>query len=125
MNNKEVENFEQIQLRLEGMYNEIKALSGKRPDDAINLFKLKLVNQTIQEANKILHERDLPFEGFTKFDENELPTNSDIAFVLSGYLSGFEKMRSDNIRMSLGYWYWVVNNEISNIRTAAPKKLTK
>ena len=37
MNAKEIDLFEKLQLRLEGIYNEIKALSSKRPDDAINL----------------------------------------------------------------------------------------
>lgn len=125
MNTKEVEAFEKIQIRLEGMYNEIKALSGKRPDDAINLFKLKLVNQVIQDANKILQEKNLPFKGFSKFDENELPTNSDIVVVLSGYLGAFEKIRSDNIEQSMGRWYWMIDGKLSDIQTVAPQKLAK
>lgn len=125
MNSKEVEVFEKIQLQLEGIYDEIKALSNKRPDDAINLFKLRLVNQVVLESNKILQEKNLPFKGFKKFDENELPTNSDIVFVLSGYLGAFEKMRSDNIEMSMGRWDWMVGGELSDIRTKPPQKLEK
>ena len=125
MNTKEVETFEKMQLRLEGIYNEIKALSSKRPDDAINLFKLRLVNQVVLEANKILQEKNLPFKGFTEFDENDLPTNSDVVFVLSGYLGAFEKIRSDNISMKMGRWYWKVGGELSDIQTKAPQKLTK
>ncbi len=67
----------------------------------------------------------MPFKGFLKFDENDLPTNSDVVFVLTGYLGAFEKLRSDNIRMSLGRWYWEIDGEISEIQTVAPKKLTK
>jgi hypothetical protein len=44
MNAKEIEIFERIQLQLEGIYDEVKTLSNKHPDDAINSFKLQLLN---------------------------------------------------------------------------------
>lgn len=125
MNIKEKENFEKNQLRLEGIYNEIKALSGKRPDDAINLFKLQLINQMLLDAKEILKENNLPFKGFLEFDETNIPTNSDVVFILSGYLSAFEKLRLENISEAYGTWHWKLNGETSNIITSPPRKLTK
>ncbi len=125
MNGKEIDLFEKLQLRLEGVYNEIKALSNKRSDDAINLFKLQLINQMLLDSNKFLQEKNLPFKGFLKFNEAELPTNSDVVFILSGYLSAFEKIRIENIEESYGKWYWKVGGELSDIRTSPPQTLRK
>jgi hypothetical protein len=124
MNVKDIETFEKNQLRLAGTYHEVKALSNKRPDDAINLFKLQLINQMLVEANTILKEKSIPFKDFRKFNEIDLPTNSDVVFVLSGYLSAFEKVRLENItEESYGEWYWKANGEVTDIRTAPPQNL--
>lgn len=125
MNAKEIEVFEKTQIRLEGIYDEVKALSNKRPDDAINTFKLQLINQMLLDANKILQEKNLPFKGFLKFNEVDIPTNSDVVFVLSGYISAFEKIRFENIAENYGKWYWKINGETSDIRTSPPQKLAK
>jgi hypothetical protein len=125
MNASEVEKFEKAQLQLEGLYKEVKILSSKRPDDAINKFKLRLINQLLENANGILQKKNLPFKDFLIFDEDEIPTNSDVIFILSGYLSAFEKVRSENIEETFGEWYWKVDGKGTKIKTARPKKLVK
>jgi hypothetical protein len=126
MNTKEIETFEKIHLQLEGIYDEVKALSNKRPDDAINLFKLRLINQLLVDSNKIIQEKNRPFKDFKVFDEASIPTNSDVVFVLSGYLSAFEKVRAENIDTDYdGEWHWISNGKETNIRTSPPKKLGK
>ena len=64
---------------------EFRELSSKKPNDQVNKFKLKYVNQAIEAANELLKEGK-PYADFEKFKEEDLPTNSDVLMVLSLYL---------------------------------------
>ena len=100
MNKKEVDNFEKYQTQLEGLLNEIGVLAKKSPNDGVNKFKLTFINEVINQANNILGDNYKPFDSFTEFDENELPSNSDVTFIISQYLNCFEKLRADNIYLN-------------------------
>jgi len=128
MTQEEVDLFEKLQAQLEGLYNEISALSKKSQNDALNKFKLKFVNQILTESNILLEDDYRPFADFSTFDENDLPTNSDVAMMLTQYLNCFEKLRVDNIVKELKfpqYWYWIVDKKRSDSRTHGPKNLAK
>mgnify|MGYP004703479131 FL=1 len=64
---------------------EFQALSGKKPNDVVNEFKVKYVNQTLVDANAVLGE-DKPYKDFDLFCDEELPTNSDVLMMLSLYV---------------------------------------
>lgn len=124
MTKKDVDTFEKLQAQLDGLHTEISALSKKSQNDALNKFKLKFVNQIISEANDLLGDKYKPFKDFELFDENDMPTNSDVAMMLTQYLNCLEKLRADNIKRESEYphnWYWVVEGKLSNIRTVTPK----
>jgi hypothetical protein len=118
---EEVDALERILMQLMGMHEEISHLSSKHPDDAINKFKLKFINQLIFEANKVLTEENLPLAGFSKFDEDDLPTNSDVVFIISSYLNSLEQLRSNNILMDYDKWYWEVDGKKYLKQTYPPK----
>jgi hypothetical protein len=125
MNAEQVDNFERIQAQMHGLYVEVGALSKKKPDDPINKFKLGLVNQILDQANKILGEENRPFQNFEQFDEVELPSNSDVVLIISQYLDCLERLRVANITHDkLGKWYWLIDNERSARRAASPRKFT-
>lgn len=65
--------------------NEFRELSSKKPNDQVNPFKLKYVNQSIKEANELLKDGK-PYSEFESFEEENLPTNSDVLMMLSLYL---------------------------------------
>lgn len=124
MNKKEIDEFEQIQAQLQGFYTEVSNLAKKKPDDSINLFKLKLINQIIKRASKLL-AKNKPFADFDQFETDNLPSNSDVLIIVSQYLSSLEKLRADNIeyvRISKK-WFWILDGEISDIQTSEPKKI--
>ncbi|WP_367752917.1 hypothetical protein [Flavobacterium sp. WC2430] len=131
MNNNEINNFEKTQTQLEGLLTEITILARKSPNDGVNKFKLKFINEIILSGNKILGATYKPLDSFEKFDEDDLPSNSDVTFILSQYLNCFEKLRADNIYIEQKYdgnkyifeWYWVINKSKSKIKTAPPKKI--
>lgn len=123
---QEVDKFEKLQAQLDGLHMEISALSKKSQNDALNKFKLKFVNQLISDANELLGDGYKPFREFSSFDENDIPTNSDVAMMLTQYLNCLEKLRTDNIKKEDKFphnWYWIVNGKISNIRTVTPQKI--
>ena len=126
MTEAEINNFEKVQAQLESLHSEISALTKKSQNDALNKFKLKFVNQSLEEANKLLGKNYKPFEDFEKFDENDLPSNSDVTMMLGQYLNCMEKLRADNIdRNTVGHWVWAAGTkrELTGIRTSPPQKL--
>lgn len=131
MNREDVNTFEKLNGQLIGVYEEMTLLSKKSPNDAVNKFKLKFINKLIEESNEYLSEAYKPFDDFDFFDEDDVPHNSDVVFILSQYLQCFEKLRSDNIVHEYGHWYWKVKggneeevdeNGMILIRTVRPKK---
>lgn len=126
MNKQQVDTFEVLNAKLEGLYAETQTLVKKSPNDGVNQFKIRLVNAVIGSANSFLTVEQKPITDFTHFDENSLPSNSDVLIILSQYIGCLEKIRADNIDHSFhNNWFWLVNGKLSDIRTAPPKKLGK
>jgi hypothetical protein len=121
MNTQQVEAFLKLQPQLRSAYDEVSLLSKKKPTDPLNKFKLKFINSILLRANEILKEKYKPFPGeFDLFDEDDLPNNGDVVFILSHYLTSLEKLRCDNIVYKSDYpsgWFWVINDKRSNQET--------
>lgn len=120
-----VELFEKVNTQLEMVYEELTSLSKKSPNDAVNKFKLQFVNKILKDTNLLLDTKHRPFDDFSMFDEETLPTNSDVVFILAQYLSCMENLRAENVQQMdfSTNWYWVIDGTLSSIRTAPPKKL--
>lgn len=132
MNSDNVDTFEKLFGQLLSTHDEISLLSKKNPNDAVNKFKLKFVNKLLSQSNDYLGKTYKPFDDFDSFDEDDVPQNSDVVFILSQYLQCFERQRSDNVVNRNGAWYWRVKggatdkvdeNGMVLIRTAKPKML--
>ena len=109
--------------QLEGLHREMLALTKKSPNDGLNKFKLKFVNSTLANANEFLGTKYKPLDEFEQFDADELPTNSDVTFILASYLEEIERMRADNIKVDFGAWRYILSDTKKEIRTAPPKKI--
>ena len=132
MDRNDVDKFEKLSGQLLSVYEEIALLSKKNPNDALNKFKLKFINKLLEDSNGFLSDKYKPFDDFEVFDEDDIPQNSDVVFILSQYLQCFEKLRSDNVLIRNGFWHWHVkgnkgdkvdDNGMVLIRTVKPKKL--
>ena len=99
----DINEFRKLLNQLEGLHLEMASLSKKSYTDAINTFKLKLVNQVLNKANEILGESYKPFPDFDNFDEENIPTNSDVSLVLSQYINCMESLREENIYSKIQY----------------------
>jgi len=127
MKRKDVERFEKVTGQLEGVYEEITSLSKKAPNDGVNKFKLRLVNKVLEDANSLLDNKHKPFDDFSVFEEDTLPSNSDVAFILAQYFNCMENLRAENIQQAdySVQWYWVIDGKTSSEETAPPKKLNR
>lgn len=125
MDQNSIDKFEKTQAQLEGLHEEIGLLSKKKPNDGINKFKLKSVNSVLKEANALLGKKYKPFADFGLFEQDNVPTNSDVMMILAQYLNCMEKLRADNIEVRHGRWEWFVDGDETGIRTGPPKKLSE
>jgi hypothetical protein len=123
MKRNQIDIFEKLDVQLHGLHEEITALSKKTPNDAVNKFKLKLINKVLSDSNLLLSNKYRPFESFEAFVEEDMPSNSDVALVLLQYLNCMEKLRADNISEDYEEWYWIADKKQTNIRTSPPNKI--
>lgn len=119
MKKDEIETFEKLHVQIKDMYAEISILSKKAPDGAMNKFKLKFINQLIETANQFLEEGYKPFDDFEKFDDNDMPYNSDVVIIISQYIKCLEKFKYDHIVRRSGSWYWNLPNVKVEIKTSS------
>ena len=114
-----VEELERIITQLNGLYEEIGQLARKVPNDGVNLFKLNLINAALTGANNILSGSYKPFLGFEQFDQDQLPTNSDVALILKQYMEQTERYRSNHVTYQNGHHVYVLNGRPSDIKASS------
>ncbi len=93
----DIELLEKIKGQLHVIHQEISILSKKSPNDGVNVFKLRLINSILKEANRLLGKSFRPMAGFEQFDEDDLPSTSDVAFVVAQYMEGIKRFRSAHV----------------------------
>jgi hypothetical protein len=125
MKRQEVDLLETLVGQLAGHHSEITALAKKSPNDAVNPFKLKFINATLADCNRLLGETYKPFDDFGTFDVDQVPSNSDVTFILAQYIQAVEKLRCDNIFTDRGRWFYRLSDSKDEIRTAPPAKIEK
>ena len=112
---KEIDEFLKLLIQMEKLLRDFTDLSKKKADGPVNKFKLGFVNTLLQQANAILTKASRPFEAFDIFDEDNLPTNSDVVLVLSQYLACLKKHGRDNTTYDDYTHYWLINGKSSKI----------
>ncbi|MDF0659278.1 MULTISPECIES: hypothetical protein [unclassified Rhizobium] len=120
---EEVEALEKLIGQLEGLHSEISQLAKKSPNDGLNKFKLKLVNKVIADGNALLQGRYRPFDDFELFEEDDLPTNSDVTMIISQYIEQSERFRSDNVLFDRSRYWYSINGAISDIPAKTPTRV--
>lgn len=124
MDSISISEFEKTVSQLDGIYAEISALSKKAPNDSLNKFKIKFVNSILQKAEEVLGDELLPLDGFHAFDDDELPSNSDVCFVVTQYMECLEQLRSESIYKKYDSWYWRAEDN-DGLHTGPPRKILK
>ena len=117
---EDVEKLEKTIGQLKAIHREVSILSKKSPIDAVNPFKLKMINSVMQSANSVLDKNYKPIDGFEQFDEDDMPSTSDVVFVVAQYMEEIERFRADNVIRHARKWVYVLDGEPSDI-LADPK----
>ena len=121
--------LEKLVGQFQGIHEELSALAKKSPNDGVNAFKLKFVNSALSQGNLLLDVDYRPLGDFELFNLDDVPSNSDVTFVVSQYLQAFEKFRSDNIKISedepFGQWIYDIPKKDGVMRAAPPLKLKR
>ena len=122
---QDVQKLEKIIGQLNGLHVELSMLAKKSPNDGINLFKMRLVNKVLQAANAFLTDGYKPFDDFTEFTEEALPTNSDVTLILTQYMEQIERFRSDHSAFNSNkhIWCYLLDGSLSNIEARQPTKV--
>jgi len=120
MNADQIENFRKMLAQLEGIHQEMGVALKKNPDKSASAFKVKFVNAVLKQASDVLGS-SAPDIGFDGFDPDDLPTASDVSMVVTQFIECAEKVRTENIGRSSGYWFWKADGAFTNIPTAPPK----
>ena len=123
MTREDVDLFGKVETQIIGLYKEIGLLSKKNPNDAVNKFKLRFINQSVSDANRLLTGSYKPYSDFEVFVEEDIPTASDVVMILEQYITALRKLQSDNTKSveiesdwgSVYQPYWVIDGKTSNI----------
>ncbi len=121
----DVELLEKLIGQLQGLHSEVSLLARKSPSDAVNTFKLRLINNVLTAANDVLGPNYLPFGDLKSFEADDVPSTSDVALVLSQYMEEAERYRSDCLKLWAGKWVYVVDGVPSDIPSGPPTKVVK
>lgn len=113
---EDIETLEKTVGQLQAVHREVALLSRKSPNDAVNLFKLKTINSIIVVANRLLGDSYRPIAGFEEFDEDDMPSTSDVVFVVAQYLEEIGRFRSDHIVNDGPRRVYLLAGEPSDIR---------
>ena len=122
---EEIEKLEKVAGQMDGLHKEISAIGRKFPSDGVNKFKLRFINAILSEANDVLGDEYKPLSEFMSFDADDLPSNSDVTFILGQYIEEPERKRADNIIRITGGWKYDILDSEELIRTAPPKKISE
>lgn len=119
---EDVEKLEKTIGQLKVIHREVSLLSKKSPSDAINPFKLKMINAVIQSANSVLGDEYMPIEEFEKFDDDDAPSTSDVVFVVAQYMEEIERFRTDNVVYQNFELVYVLNGKPSSVLADAKSR---
>lgn len=114
-NIKDIEKLEKTIGQLRAVHGEMSLLSKKSQNDAVNKFKLDMVNRVIASANEVLGSDYRPFDDFEAFDADKLPSNSDVVFIIAQYLEEIERYRTDNVVRHDYNWVYLIDGKPSDI----------
>jgi len=89
----QITKFEMLNELTESIYTEMKEFSKKKPDDALNSFKVKNVNRVLTQIKDFL--KDEPTVSFLDLlDDQTLPSNSDAILIIGQFKAAMDNFRN-------------------------------
>lgn len=90
---KQVVEFKMLSELTNSIYTETKEFSKKKPDDALNAFKVKNINRVLKQIIDFLKTE--PTVSFLDLlDDETLPSNSDAILIIGQFKAAMDNFRS-------------------------------
>lgn len=97
------EKYDLLMPLLNGMYLEMQELSKKKPDTALNEYKIKVINRILTPAKELLQYEDTyPFLDILNSDD--IPTNSDVILILNQYIRAMHLYKDKYFSFNNNKW---------------------
>jgi len=116
----DIDRIEKLMGQLKGYHAEISMLAKKSPNDAVNKFKLGLINKSLAFGKEVLGQDYLPIDDFEAFDIDDVPSNSDVTTVLAQYIEEAERYRGSHIQQVNARFYYVLKGKTTDRRADPP-----
>jgi hypothetical protein len=91
-NKIQVVEFDMLFPILDSVFNEIKELSKKKQDGALNELKVKMTNRVLNKVKSMLND-DPTVEFLDLLDEEVFPTNSDAVLIISQFKAAMQQFK--------------------------------
>jgi len=88
----QAEQFDMLFPILDSVFSELKELSKKKQDGALNELKVKMTNRILAKV-KIILDDDPTVEFLDLLDEVSLPTNSDAVLIIAQFKAAMEQYK--------------------------------
>jgi hypothetical protein len=105
----EAEQFDMLFPILKSVYDEIKELSKKKQDGALNEVKVKMTNRVLEKAKSVLND-DPTVEFLDLLDDEVFPTNSDAVLIIAQYLAAMKQFRDKHFGWSGSDHIWFTSD---------------
>ena len=101
--------FEMLRDLTNSIYTEMKEFSKKKPDDALNAFKVKNLNRVLTQIKDFLNTE--PTVSFLDLlDVDTLPSNSDAILIIGQFKAAMDNFKN-KYTSKHRYWKTVENPE--------------
>lgn len=90
---------------LESMYSEFKELSKKKPDAAVNINKISIVNRLLTRVRIVLNDEE-SIEFLDLLDDDIVPQVSDVTLILSQYVAAMNAFHEKYYRWNGAESIW-------------------
>ena len=94
----QVEEFEMLFELLKSLSLELNEFAKKKPDDALNKLKIKMVNRVLEKAKNVL-KLEATIEFLDLLDEESIPSNSDAVIIIGQFQAAMRHFKE----MYFGY----------------------
>jgi len=94
---EQVEKFRMLSKLINSIYSELKEFAKKKPDEALNKFKIKTINRVLEQIKDILSSE--PTSDFLDLlDEETIPSNSDAVLIIGQFKAAMEQFKNTYYR---------------------------
>ena len=90
------------------------------PVECLGWFFMAFGYVRIFHRKRLPGKRYMPFSDFQRFQEDDMPFNSDVVLIISQYIKCLEKFKYDNVKRLSGNWYWNLSDTDEEVKTSHP-----